>query len=251
MPGAADDFYGAFVQNERVNGVGGDWVAGVGNGASGQPGLSTQLNFPISVRAHGTSLFVVDSANHCIRELTSTGIMNSVLGTCGTSGDPVSQNLAAASALFFRPKDIAFDVNGNMFISDYSNNKIRFWNRGGSSVTIGAITIPAGNVATIGCFSGGTGSVSEGVLASTARCDTPTGLAYHNGRLCYSQRGRHNVRCINLTGTNTVAGYPEASAPVPPSTFTRRYRERRPRCTTHRYRLTRTVTCISATRIIT
>lgn len=206
-------FFNTFIQQDRVNTIGGNWVAGVGNGASGQQGVDTQLNFPSAVRANGTSLFVVDSANHCIRELTSAGVMNTVLGTCGTSGDPVSQNLAAGSALFNRPRDIAFDNNDNMFLSDYSNNKIRFWNRGATPVTIGAITIPAGNVATIGCFSGGTGSVSEGVLASTSRCDTPTGLAYYNGRLCYSQRGRHNVRCINLsTGiVNTVAGYPEAS----------------------------------------
>ncbi len=208
-----DTFFNTFIQQDRVNTVGGNYVAGVGNGASGQQGVDTQLNFPSSVRAYGTSLFVVDSANHCIRELTSTGVMNNVLGTCGTSGDPVSQNLAAGSALFNRPRDIAFDNNGNMFLSDYSNHKIRFWNRGAIPVSIGAITVPAGNVATIGCFSGGTGSVSEGVLASTSRCDTPTGLAFQTGRLCYSQRGRHNVRCINLTtGTvNTVAGYPEAS----------------------------------------
>lgn len=206
-------FFNSFIQQDRVNTIGGNYVAGVGNGAPGQQGVDTQLNFPSVVRAYGTSLFVVDSANHCIRQLASNGIMTNVLGTCGTSGDPVSQNLAASSALFNRPRDIAFDNNGNMFLSDYTNNKIRFWNRGATPVSIGAITVPAGNVATIGCFSGGTGSVSEGVLASTSRCDTPTGLAYRPGRLCYSQRGRHNVRCINLTnGTvNTVAGYPEAS----------------------------------------
>lgn len=211
--GADNTFFDIFTQQDRVNTVGGNWVAGLGNGASGQLGTDTQLHFPVSVRANGTSLFVVDSANHCIRQLSSTGIMTNVLGTCGTSGDPVSQNLAAGSALFFRPKDIAFDNNSNMYISDYSNNKIRFWNRGATPVVIGAVTVPAGNVATIGCFSGGTGSVSEGVLALTSRCDTPTGLAFHNGRLCYSQRGRHNVRCITVsTGlVHTVAGYPEAS----------------------------------------
>lgn len=207
-------YFGIFVQNDRVNTVGGDWTLGAGNGADGQPGVNTQLNFPISVRANGTSLFVVDSANHCIRELDSTGIMNIVLGTCGTSGDP-GNNVVAASALFFRPKDLAFDAAGNMYISDYSNNKIRLWNRGATPISVGSVTVPAGNVGTIACLSGGTGSSSEGVLASTSRCDTPTGLAFNptTNRLCYSQRGRHNVRCINITSGTvaTVAGLPEAS----------------------------------------
>jgi hypothetical protein len=213
--GADKTYYSIFVQNNRVNTVGGDWTLGAGNGASGQLGTDTQLNYPTSVRANGTSLFVVDSANHCIRELTAPGTMNTVLGLCGTSGDPVSQNLVAASARFFRPKDIAFDSANNMYISDYSNNKIRFWNRGGTPVTIGSVTIPAGNVATIACFSGGGGSASEGIQSLTSRCDTPTGLAYDSvsNRLCYSQKNRHNVRCISIaTGiVNTVAGLPEAS----------------------------------------
>lgn len=213
--GADSLFYNIFVQNDRINTVAGDWTVAAGNSANGLDGLSTVMSSPVSARAHGSSLFIVDSANHCIRELNSLGIVNSVLGLCGTSGDPISQNLVAASARLFRPKDIAFDSLGNMYISDFSNNKIRYWNRSGSSVTIGAVTIPAGNMATIACFSGGTGSSSENVSSITSRCDTPTGLAIDTtrNRLCYSQRGRHNVRCINLSNglVNTVAGIPESA----------------------------------------
>lgn len=213
--GADATYYNIFVQNDRINTVAGDWTVAAGNGADGQDGLSTTMNFPISARAHGTSLFVVDSANHCVRELNSLGLMNAVIGLCGTSGDPVSQNLVASSARLFRPKDIAFDSLGNMFISDYSNNKIRYWNRSASPVTVGAVTVPAGNLATIACLTGGSGSTSENISSITSRCDTPTGLAIDNvnNRLCYSQRGRHNVRCINLTNglINTVAGIPESS----------------------------------------
>lgn len=213
--GADNTYFNIFVQNDRINTVAGDWTVAAGNGADGQDGLSTVMSSPVSARAYGTSLFVVDSANHCIRELNNLGIMNSVIGLCGTSGDPVSQNLVASSARLFRPKDIAFDTHGNMFISDFSNNKIRYWNRSAGPVTIGSVTVPAGNLATVACLSGSTGSNSENISAITSRCTTPTGLAIDitNNRLCYSQRSQNNVRCINLTNglVNTVAGSPESN----------------------------------------
>ncbi|MCJ8277547.1 MAG: hypothetical protein MJK18_11950, partial [Bdellovibrionales bacterium] len=39
------------------------------------------------------------------------------------------------------------------------------------------------------------------------------GLALNGNNLCYAQRNRHNVRCIDLTTglVNTVAGNPEAA----------------------------------------
>lgn len=217
--GVDKEYHNQFIFSDRISTVAGDWISGAGNGAPGVQALNVQLNYANSIRVYNDDLYIVDTFNHCVRKVDSTGLLTNFLGTCGTSGDP-GNNVVAASALFDRPRDIAFDENGNVFVSDYTNNHIWLWNRSADPITIGVINIPSGNIAVIGCINGTAGSTSENVLSSSARCNQPIGLAYHDNRLCYAQRARHNVRCINLQNglVQTVAGRVEVS-PVGGTTF--------------------------------
>ena len=141
------------------------------------------------------------------------------MGTCETTSAtaypgpaPIPLNFPDTSAYFNQPRDIAIDSLGNLFISDMGTHRIYYWNKTASPVSIGTVTVNPNRVATVGCLGGTSGSDSENVLVSSARCNQPTGLALFGDRLCYAQRGRHNVRCFNTTTgvVSTVAGRIEA-----------------------------------------
>lgn len=209
-----------FIQSDRISTVAGDYTS---SGTSDGPALSAQMNYPNSVKFYNNGgnmeIFIADTMNHCIRHVDSAGNMTTVLGLCGTSGDPGS-NVAEASARFNRPRGLAVDSLGNLFISDFNNHHIWYWNRTASPVSIGTITINPNFVAVVSCLSGTSGSASENVLTSTSRCNQPTGIALHGTTLCYAQRNRHNVRCFDTTTgyVRTVAGKIEAT-PAGGTTF--------------------------------
>ncbi len=209
-------YYNIYLQNDRVSNLAGDYTTS-GNGANGAA-LSTSMLQPTSIKYNPTDglLYIADSGNHCIRKLDTAGNTTIVAGTCGTSGNSTGV-VAAASVLLNGPTDIDFDPDGNMIFSDRMNHKVRMWNRTASPLTLGAVTIGAGQIGTIACANGNSGSATEGIFGSSASCDRPTGVAVNSAYICYADTYRHNVRCINRSGANkgkvtTVAGYPTASA---------------------------------------
>ena len=220
--GSSQNYFGQFIQINRISTVAGDWVSGAGHDASG-PALTSRLRYPNSVKFVNNNgnpeIYIVDSLNHCIKHVDTSGNLTSVLGTCETTSatafpgpPPVPLSFPEASAYFNQPRDIAIDSLGNLFISDMGNHRIYYWNKTASPVSIGTVTVNPNQVSTVGCLGGTSGSDSENVLVSSARCNQPTGLALFGNRLCYAQRARHNVRCFNTTTgvVSTVAGRIEA-----------------------------------------
>ena len=103
-------------------------VAGNGTAVfSGDGGPATNASFakPSGVVVDsGGNLFIADSSNNRIRRIAAdTGIITTVAGNgiFGFSGD----GGLATSASFAYPKGIALDANGNLFIVDRSNSRIR------------------------------------------------------------------------------------------------------------------------------
>ncbi len=209
-----------FIQNDRISTVAGDYTT---SGTADGPALNAQMNYPNSVKSYDNGgnmeIFIADTMNHCVRHVDSTGNMTTVLGLCGTSGDP-GNNVAEAAARFNRPRGLTVDSLGNLFISDYENDHIWYWNRTASPVSIGTITINPNFIAVVSCLSGAAGSTAENVQVASARCDQVTGLASFANMVCYAQRSRHNVRCFDRTTglVRTVAGFIEAT-PRGGSTF--------------------------------
>ena len=213
-PTTGRTYFNTFIQGDRISTIAGDYTAS-GNGGDG-PALSINMDNPTDVEHYNDGandfIYVVDQTNHCIRELRSDGDLVRVLGTCGTSGNS-GPDVAEGAVLFNRPHGIAVDTLGNLIITDTYNSKIRYWNRTAAPVTVGIVTVGAGRVATIACNNGTSGSASEEVFSTSARCNRPTGIDIYNNQICFANTWRHNVRCINTTDgkIRTVAGQLEAT----------------------------------------
>jgi sugar lactone lactonase YvrE len=159
--------------NERVRRV--DAVTGVittvagdgqaGFGGDGGPAVRAQLNFPIGAVADTKgNLFIADSGNNRIREVSTTGEIRTVAGsgaptTCSFGGD----GGPATSALLCFPVRVVVDGWGNLFIADQGNNRVRRVDR-----STGRITTVAGN--------GAQGFSGDGGSALAAALDAPFAL---------------------------------------------------------------------------
>jgi hypothetical protein len=142
-------------------------VAGTGaSGSGGDGGAATNagLNGPrgVAVDISG-NFYIADAYNNRIRKVTaSTGVITTVAGngTAGFTGD----NGPATSAELANPSGVAVDSAGNIYIADYSNNRIRK-----VTASTGIITTVAGN---------GTASYfGDGGPATSAALNYPAGVA--------------------------------------------------------------------------
>ncbi len=108
-------------------------VAGTGNGGGivgegfgGDGGLAKDafLALPSGVFADESgNVFIGDSQNHRIRVVGGNGVINTIAGN-GTPGFGGDGGLAIEAMLAF-PGGVAVDQNGNIFIADTNNNRIR------------------------------------------------------------------------------------------------------------------------------
>ena len=90
----------------------------IGNaGSADGTGIAAQFFTPTTVAVDSTgTLFVTDSSNYTIRKVTSTGVVTTVGGTPGATGD--TSGLGGA-ARFYSPRGVAVDSSGNLFVGDY------------------------------------------------------------------------------------------------------------------------------------
>ena len=162
-----------------------------GYSGDGGPATSARLNLPgeIALDTNG-NLFIADSQNGRVRRVdASTGIITTVAGNGGFtfSGDG---GLATAASLN-HPAGVALDTNGNLFIADAYNCRVRR-----VDASTGIITTFAG--------SGQSGVSGDGGLATSVDI-SPVGVAIESsGNLLIADADSKRVRRVNLS-TNIVA----------------------------------------------
>ena len=154
------------------------------------PATSASLNGPhgIAVDAAG-SLYIADDLNFVIRKV-SNGIITTIAGTgaSGFSGD----NGPATSAKLNFPNSVAVG-GGNIYISDYANNRIR------KIDSNGIITTVAGN--------GSSGYSGDGGPATSATMNSPTGVAVDSaGNLFIADAAIASIREVSGGVINTIVG---------------------------------------------
>jgi trimeric autotransporter adhesin len=101
----------------------------VGNGTAGYsgdngPATSATLHASHGMNIDGSGdLYVADSGNNVVRFVSAAGTISTIAGnaTAGYSGD----NGAAISATLDNPQGLTIDSQGNIYISDQSNDRVR------------------------------------------------------------------------------------------------------------------------------
>lgn len=121
-------------------------IAGGGSMAEGDGGPATQarLNNPTGMAIDGIgNLYIADHDNNRIRRVGLDGTITTFAGNgaAGNTGD----GGAAIAATLNGPTSVAFDANGNLYIADTGNARIRAVSKGGViyPVATGALRAPA------------------------------------------------------------------------------------------------------------
>jgi sugar lactone lactonase YvrE len=172
-------------------------VAGVGTPGSsgdGRLAVNAQLNQPagLAIDAAG-NIFVADSKNHRVRTFRVGGNITTVAGN-GIDGFN-TDNVPGPSAELALPLGVAVDPQGNLYIADTGNHRIRM-----VSAANHTITTVAGN--------GSSGFLGDGGPATGASLFFPTGIAVDSsGDIIISDSGNNRVREFTPGGTIlTIAG---------------------------------------------
>jgi DNA-binding CsgD family transcriptional regulator/sugar lactone lactonase YvrE len=95
-----------------------------GDDGDGGPALQAHLSFPFGVAiAHDGTLFISDTGNNRVRQVTPSGQIQALAGTGqgGFTGD----GGAASRAEFSAPEGIAVDAAGDLFVADTINQRVR------------------------------------------------------------------------------------------------------------------------------
>ena len=188
---AAGNLYLADYANSRVRKI---TTAGIistiaGNGTPGYTGdggtaIAAELNGPSALAFDALgNLYITDINNNCIRMVNTAGIISTVagIGVAGYSGD----GGPATAAKLYSPGAIVLDPTGNLYITEFQNDRIRMVN------TAGIISTFAGT-GVIG-FSG------DGGPAIAAKFRNPEGITIDAANNLYIADSYNNrIRKISL-----------------------------------------------------
>jgi sugar lactone lactonase YvrE len=220
----------------RVRATGGSLEAVAGSGLPGFTGdggiaARARLSSPEGIAFdRAGNLFIADRANHCVRRVDArTGVIMTLVGDGfpGASGDGGE----ASSAQLNDPTAVAVDSDGNLFVSDTGNARVRRVDRktGLISTVTGLEGVACGAVAATGdgglvvtdsvrwtvlrrsrggavrkiAGNGSLGYAGDGAAATAAYLFSPSGLARDTGGSLYVAEPRAN-RVRRIEGTSGV-----------------------------------------------
>jgi sugar lactone lactonase YvrE len=165
--------------------------AGVAGSADGS-GTAAQFNGPSGIAVDGSGVvYVADTLNHTIRQITPAGAVTTIAGTAGVSG---AVDATGSAARFYGPQGLVLDGAGNLFIADTNNDTIRQLATAG-----GGVTTVAGQ--------GGIAGSADGLI-SQATFHYPASVGRDGaGNLYVVDTDNHAVRKIATSGVvSTLAG---------------------------------------------
>ena len=109
-------------------------LAGSSSGYADGNGIDAKFSSPYNVAVHPDgSVYVADANNHRIRKITAEGEVTTVAGD--SQGDATG---STSEALFNYPYGVAIDAEGNVFIADTFNQKVKMISDGTVSVYAGS-----------------------------------------------------------------------------------------------------------------
>jgi len=182
------------------SGVAGHVSQGLPLPEDGGPAIDAQLNDPIGVAIdRDGNILIADALYHRIRRVTADGTITTIAGNgipsfWGDGGPATAANLQY-------PTGVALDHDGNVFIADAANHRIRRID-------------PAGTITTV-AGTGAAGFAGDGGPATEAKLHKPTGVAVsRKGELFIADEYNHRIRRVGPHGRiSTVAG----ASDIPPN----------------------------------
>jgi sugar lactone lactonase YvrE len=224
--------------NARIRkGSGSHSIATVAGGyiGDGKAATSAAINIPQALAFDKLgNLYIADTFNHRIRKVDTSGKISTFAGN-GISRYSGDGGPAQKASLYF-PDGVAADVNGNVFIADFSNGVIRKVDKSGTISTFaqepvsGATLMttdsagnlyvadtnlcaifkfaPDGTNSLVAGTEGQCGFNSDGIPATQAQLNNPYGVALDSkGNLCIGDSSNNRVRIVDTSGIiNTIAG---------------------------------------------
>lgn len=168
-----------------VTTLAGSSAAGFADGA----GTAAAFNSPKGLAVDSAfNVYVADLGNNRIRKITPAGVVTTLAG----SGAASFADGSGSSAAFSQPGAVAIDASGNVYVSDWKNNRVR------------KIT-PAGVVTTLA--GSGDASFADGA-GTTAAFSGPIGISVDtSGNVFVVDYWNQRIRQVSPTGVvTTLAG---------------------------------------------
>jgi len=176
-------------------------IAGTGTAGyngDGIPATSARIDDPKGVmvdddgQGHVT-VYIADSLNQRVRKVGADGIIRTVAGTGaqGYNGD----GIPATSASLYRPRGLALDAAGNLYLADDDNHRVRRIDTNGIISTIAGTGVAGYN--------------GDGIPATQAELNNPRTLALDPAGYLYIADGSNSrIRRVDLASgiITTVAG---------------------------------------------
>jgi sugar lactone lactonase YvrE len=189
---AAGNIYVADVENQRIRKItaSGTVSTYAGSGVSGflDGAMATaQFSFPSGVALDGQgNLYVADAANNRVRKIISSGTVSTLAGN-GTAGF-----LDGSSAEFNFLSSVCADGQGNIYVGDYNNNRLR-------KITPAGVTSTLAGSGT-GGYLDGTGTAAQFNGLEGVACDA-------DGNVYVADQKNNRIRMVTPSGiVTTVAG---------------------------------------------
>ena len=191
--------------------VGVSTVAGSTAGTADGIGATAKFTQPVGIAVDDLgNLYVADGENHRIRKITPLGVVSTLAGSTQGYADGTG-----TAAQFNWPNDLVIAPDGQIYVLEFSGNKIRK-----VDPETGAVTTVAGST-----------SGSDDGPPATAKFNLPYGIAVDaSGNLFVADTANHRIRMIpksggtyygqNMTAGNvyTIAGSTSGSDDGPPAT---------------------------------
>ena len=160
-------------------------------GTNDGTGSAARFYLPNGVAVDGAgNLYVADTGNHTIREVTPVGTNWAVTTLAGLAGSAGTNDGTGNGAQFNEPAAVAVDSAGNVYVADTANDTIR-------KVT------PSGVVTTLAGLAGSPGSANG--TGNAARFNFPFGLTVAtNGNVYVADTYNSAIRKVTPAGLVTT-----------------------------------------------
>lgn len=162
-------------------------LAGAEEGFQDGQGTNARFNTPSALAIDAQdNLYVADTGNNAIRKVTPEGVVTTIAGSSAAG----YRDGPARDAQFNAPVGVAVDAEGNVYVADTYNDRIRKVSKEGEVTTVAG------------------GAVSPGYAdgpAMSAGFDTPCGLVIApTGELYIADTGNNAIRKLTKEGEVTT-----------------------------------------------